>query len=65
MLTPKTFIFAGSYKTSKILEKKNLNLNNNGVRSQLAYPENAIFLSISDFLGSHIVQSKEHTEKRK
>ena len=42
-----------------------MNLNNNGVRYRLAYPENASFLPIFDLSSSHKAQSKEHMQKIK
>jgi hypothetical protein len=60
MLAPKTLVFACkkleyscTQKKTKFQLKKNANLNNHGVRSRLAFPENESFFSVSNLMSSH------------
>jgi hypothetical protein len=54
-----------THKNKRNFERKKIiNLNNNGIISQLAYPENASFISISNLFNLHKAQSKEHTPRK-
>jgi hypothetical protein len=65
MLTPKTLVSTRLHIKTNEISFFCSNLNKNGVRSRLAYLENAIFLSVSDLLSSHTGQNKEHMQIKK
>jgi hypothetical protein len=50
---PKNLHFCVLTQKQEKFHKTILNLNNNGVRYRLAYPENASFLYVPDLLRSH------------